>query len=158
MNTSQSLKLISLILTSNIWPLIWSILILILLWLFSFSSIVVLAKGISKFLITRQLIEILHCFFVLGLKLSVDTSLPLTFTFQQTSLLLCLLFQFGKVVLMGFSLSIFVELWDHLIIVTLPTPLLCLFHKVFVDDLHELLVPLIKHLWRYLYYIRLVKE
>ena len=59
---------------------------------------------------------------------------------------------------MCFSLSVFIELIYHFIIVTLLTPLLSLLHKVFVDDLHELLVSLIKHLWCHLENIRLVKQ
>ena len=154
MNTSQTLNWI---LTCDNWLLIENIQIFIRLWLFCFCSIV-LAKGRSNFFVTRQLIKILHGFLVLGLKLSVYTSLSLAFTLQETSLLLCLLFQFCKVVLMCLSLSVFVELIDHLIIVSLLTPLLSLLHKVFVDDLHELLVPLIEHLWCHLENIRLVEQ
>ena len=59
---------------------------------------------------------------------------------------------------MGLSLCIFIKLRDHLIIVTLLAPLLCLLHKVFVYDLNKLLVPLIEHLWRYLDNIGFIKQ
>ena len=92
-------------------------------------------------------------------ELCVQPGLSLTLALQDPPLLLGLLLQFGQVVLVSFPLRIFVQLCDHLVIISallsFPGSLL---DEVLIDDRDELVVSLVQHLRCHLRHVRLVQQ
>lgn len=59
---------------------------------------------------------------------------------------------------MSFSLCVFIKLSHHFVVVSQLAFLQSLLNEMFIDDCHELVVPLIKHLRCYLCHIGLIQE
>ena len=106
--------------------------------------------------------ELISCTFgVLSLRheFRVQPSLALALALQDPPLLLGLLLQFGQVVLVGFPLCIFIQLCDHLVVISALLPFLGgLLDEVLVDDRDKLIVSLIKHLRCHLRHVWLVQQ
>ena len=106
--------------------------------------------------------ELIRCTFrVLPLRheLRIQPGLSLALALQDPPLLLGLLLQFGQVVLVGFPLRIFIQLCDHLVVISALLSFLGgLLDEVLVDDRDKLIVSLIQHLWCHLRHVWLVQQ
>lgn len=80
------------------------------------------------------------------------------YSLEQLALLFLFLAHLGQVIDLSFSLGLFVELADHLVVVSLLAFLTGLLHKVLVDDSYELLIALIEHLRCDTCHIWLIKQ
>ena len=117
--------------------------------LLSFGAIVPSCEswGIQISSRARELISksILGLVFALGHELGFKAGFPLPFSLEYAALLLRLLLHLGEVVLLGFPLRVFIQLGDHLIVVSpLLSFLLRLLNEMLIDDCDELIVPLIE--------------
>ena len=80
------------------------------------------------------------------------------YSLEQLALLLFFLAHLGQVGYLSLPLGLFVELADHLVVVSLLAFLARLLHKVLVYDIYELLIALIEHLRRDTCHIWLIEQ